>query len=50
MFLRGLFTSDVDYQPGLSASEARKLGLLDEGICYITREVKFDDEYEYEYE
>lgn len=41
MFLRGLFTSDIDYQPGISASEARKLGLLDQGISPMPREMAF---------
>ncbi|CAH3162897.1 unnamed protein product [Porites lobata] len=41
MFLKGLFTSDIDYQPGISASEARKLGLLDQGISPMPREMAF---------
>lgn len=41
MFLKGLFTSDIDYQPGISASEARKLGLLDQGVSPIPREMAF---------
>lgn len=41
MFLKGLFTSDIDYMPGLSASEARKLGLLDQGISPLPREMAF---------
>ena len=41
MFLKGLFTSDIDYQPGISASEARKLGLLDQGVSPMPREMSF---------
>ena len=41
MFLKGLFTSDVDYKPGMSASEARKLGLLGTGISPLPREMSF---------
>ena len=41
MFLKGLFTSDIDYAPGISASEARKLGLLDKGISPLPREMAF---------
>ena len=41
MFLKGLFTSDIDYQPGISASEARKLGLLDQGISPVPREMAY---------
>lgn len=41
MFLKGLFTSDIDYLPGISASEARKLGLLDNGISPLPREMAF---------
>ena len=41
MFLRGLFTSDVDYQPGLSSSEARKLDLLAEGVIPMPKEMAF---------
>ena len=41
MFLKGLFTSDIDYMPGISASEARKLGLLDEGVSPLPREMTF---------
>ena len=41
MFLKGLFTSDIDYQPGISASEARKLGLLDQGISPMPRDMAF---------
>ena len=41
MFLKGLFTSDIDYVPGISASEARKLGLLDKGISPLPREMSF---------
>ena len=41
MFLKGLFTSDIDYMPWISASEARKLGLLDQGISPLPREMSF---------
>lgn len=41
MFLKGLFTSDIDYMPGISASEARKLGLLDQGVSPLPREMTF---------
>lgn len=41
MFLKGLFTSDIDYMPGISASEARKLGLLDKGVSPLPREMTF---------
>jgi len=41
MFLKGLFTSDIDYMPGISASEARKLGLLDQGVSPLPREMSF---------
>lgn len=41
MFLKGLFTSDIDYMPGISASEARKLGLLDKGVSPLPREMAF---------
>ena len=41
MFLKGLFTSDIDYQPGISASEARKLGLLEQGISPMPREMAY---------
>ncbi|XP_067044850.1 WD repeat-containing protein 90-like isoform X1 [Acropora muricata] len=41
MFLKGLFTGDIDYQPGISASEARKLGLLDQGISPVPREMAY---------
>ncbi|KAK3717349.1 hypothetical protein QZH41_011587, partial [Actinostola sp. cb2023] len=41
MFLRGLFTSDVDYQPGLTSSEARKLGLIAEGVTPMPKEMAF---------
>ncbi|PFX32008.1 WD repeat-containing protein 90 [Stylophora pistillata] len=41
MFLKGLFTSDIDYAPGISAFEARKLGLLDKGISPLPREMAF---------
>jgi len=41
MFLKGLFTSDIDYMPGISASEARKLGLLEQGVSPLPREMTF---------
>jgi len=41
VFLKGLFTSDIDYMPGISASEARKLGLLDQGVSPLPREMSF---------
>ena len=41
MFVRGVFTSDIDYQPGLSVSEARRLGLLDKGVSPLPREMAF---------
>ncbi|XP_068672849.1 WD repeat-containing protein 90-like isoform X2 [Montipora foliosa] len=41
MFIKGLFTSDIDYQPGISASEARKLGLLEQGISPMPREMAY---------
>lgn len=41
MFLKGVFTSDVDYQPGLTSSEARKLGLIAEGIIPLPKEMAF---------
>ena len=41
MFLKGLFTSDMDYKPGISAAEARKLGLLGAGISPLPREMSF---------
>jgi hypothetical protein len=41
MFLKGVFTSDIDYQPGLTSSEARKLGLIAEGIVPLPKEMAF---------
>ncbi|XP_031573056.1 WD repeat-containing protein 90-like, partial [Actinia tenebrosa] len=41
MFLKGVFTSDVDYQPGLTSSEARKLGLIAEGVIPLPKEMAF---------
>ena len=41
VFVKGLFTSDVNYQPGISASEARKLGLIDAGFSPMPKEMLF---------
>ena len=41
MLVKGLFTSDTEYQPGMSASEARKLGLMSAGHIPVPREMAF---------
>ena len=41
IFVKGIFTSDIDYTPGVSASDARKLGLIQEGFSPMPKEMAF---------
>ena len=41
MLVKGLFTSDTDYEPGLSINEARKLGLMSTGYVPVPRDMAF---------
>lgn len=41
MLVKGLFTSDTEYEPGISATEARKLGLMSHGPLPVPREMAF---------
>ena len=41
MLVKGLFTSDTEYEPGLSINEARKLGLMSTGYVPVPRDMAF---------
>ena len=41
MVVKGLFTSDTDYEPGLSINEARRLGLISTGYVPVPRDMAF---------
>ena len=41
MMVKGLFTSDTEYEPGMSPTEARKLGLMSDGHLPAPREMAF---------
>ena len=41
MLVKGLFTSDTEYEPGLSINEARKLGLMSAGYVPVPRDMAF---------
>ncbi|KAJ8037449.1 WD repeat-containing protein 90 [Holothuria leucospilota] len=41
MFVKNVFTSDIQYEPGITVQEARDLGLLSTGVQPLPREMAF---------
>ncbi|XP_035694518.1 WD repeat-containing protein 90-like [Branchiostoma floridae] len=41
LFVKNMFTSDMEYEPGLSLSEAKKTGVLAHGVTPMPREMAF---------
>lgn len=41
LFVKNVFTSDIQYEPGITVQEARDLGLLTSGIQPLPREMSF---------
>ena len=41
MLVKGLYTSDTEYEPGLTINEARRLGLMTTGYVPVPRDMAF---------
>ena len=41
LFIKNLFTTDTQYEPGITAREARELGLVAKGVAPLPREMNF---------
>ena len=41
MLGKGLYTSDTEYEPGLTINEARRLGLMTTGYVPVPRDMAF---------
>ena len=41
LFIKNLFTTDTQYEPGITVREARELGLIGKGVAPLPREMNF---------